>query len=99
MFYSSYNNSIQGQMLSALRMVVETHKRDIDGFLTERLPTLQAVGALLGNNQPETARTPAGRPRIHTPGPRGLRGSGACRWSGVPGGLRRCLRLDNADYS
>jgi two-component system NtrC family sensor kinase len=48
LFYSSYNSSIQGQVLSALRLVVESHKRDIDEFLAERLANLQAVGSILG---------------------------------------------------
>ncbi|MFH1035650.1 MAG: ATP-binding protein [Pseudomonadota bacterium] len=48
LFYSSYSGSIQGQVLSALRLVVESHKRDIDEFLEERLANLKAVGSLLG---------------------------------------------------
>ncbi len=48
LFYSSYNNSIQGQVLSALQLVVESHKRDIDDYLAERLANLRAVGSLLG---------------------------------------------------
>jgi two-component system, NtrC family, sensor kinase len=47
LFYSSYNGSIQGQVLSALSLVVESHKRDIDEFLEERLANLRTVGSLL----------------------------------------------------
>jgi len=48
LFYTSYNDSLRGQVLGALQTVVETHKRDIEDFLAERLANLQAMGAMLG---------------------------------------------------
>ncbi len=46
-FYSSYNDSIRGQVIGALINVVESHKRTIDDFLAERLADLRSVSSLL----------------------------------------------------
>ncbi|MBI4797227.1 MAG: two-component sensor histidine kinase [Desulfarculus sp.] len=59
LFYSSYNDSTQAQVLGSLRGVVETHKRDIDEFLADRLSDLAAMAGLLGVEElqrPESLR-------------------------------------------
>ncbi len=47
LFYSSYNESIRSQVISALTGVVEGHKRAIDDFLDERVANLKNASNLL----------------------------------------------------
>ena len=50
-FYTSYNASIRAQVLDTLRTVVESHQRNIDDFLAERLANLQNAATLFGVEQ------------------------------------------------
>jgi two-component system, NtrC family, sensor kinase len=47
-FYTSYNASIRAQVLETLRTVVESHQRNIEDFLAERLANLQNEASLFG---------------------------------------------------
>ncbi|MBI4800799.1 MAG: two-component sensor histidine kinase [Desulfarculus sp.] len=50
-FYTSYSATIRAQVIATLANVVESHQRNIDDFLAERLANLQSAANLFGVEQ------------------------------------------------